>query len=350
MIPRFLLKAREEASRLASIFRTKGLILLYHRVADVPLDPWSLAVRPNNFRDHLEILRGDCVPMSLQTLMRASQDGTLTAGSVAITFDDGYADNLSTAKPLLERAGIPATVFVSSGALTDPQVFWWDTLQRMILEPGELPEVLAIDVDDREHRWVLGPASEFTASDAARFRCWRGLDEPPHPRLALYQDLWQLLRCQHPGTRRSLLQQLSSWSGNDLDPSDDDRPLRPQELRLLAEGGMIEIGAHTVTHPRLSSLSSEMQRREIRESKATLEELSDSPVSAFAYPHGSRSDYTRETVQLVREAGFLYACSVERATVHAGTDPLQIPRIYMDDQDADGFARLISRLLGLRVR
>ena len=78
---------------------------------------------------------------------------------------------------------------------------------------------------------------------------------------------------------------------------------------LLANDNLIEIGAHTVNHPSLSSLPLKSQRHEILESKARLEDLVGSPVTSFAYPYGKRSDYSARTVALVQESGFTCACS-----------------------------------------
>ncbi len=96
--------------RLRDRFALDGLILLYHRVTDVDSDPWSLCVTPDHFAEHLEVLRKYTHPMRLQQLAQGLYRRQRAGRPVAITFDDGYADNLQNAKPLLERYDIPATV------------------------------------------------------------------------------------------------------------------------------------------------------------------------------------------------------------------------------------------------
>ncbi len=111
-------------------------ILLYHRVTEVPSDPWALSVTPDHFAGHLEILREYTRPISLQQLSQGLREGNLPDCSVVVTFDDGYADNLLNAKPLLERYDVPATVFLATGLVEHWREPWWDELEQLLLQPG----------------------------------------------------------------------------------------------------------------------------------------------------------------------------------------------------------------------
>jgi peptidoglycan/xylan/chitin deacetylase (PgdA/CDA1 family) len=111
------------------------------------------------------------------------------------------------------------------------------------------------------------------------------------------------------------------------------------ELRALAAGGLIELGAHTASHPALTSLGVEQQRAEIVASRDWLRETLNVPAATFAYPHG---DYSAETVDVVRAAGFSCACSCATATVTARSDPFQLPRFGVPDVDGDRFAGLLA--------
>src|SRR6185295_16005847 len=86
-----------------------ALVLMYHRVAEVSADPFSLCVAPERFSEHMDTLRKVAQPLRLQQLAHHLRSGTLPRRSVVVTFDDGYVDNLQKAKPLLERFDIPAT-------------------------------------------------------------------------------------------------------------------------------------------------------------------------------------------------------------------------------------------------
>ncbi|MGD8752482.1 MAG: polysaccharide deacetylase family protein, partial [Anaerolineales bacterium] len=123
------------------------MILLYHGITDPSgvFDPFSLCVSPENFEEHLSILCRDAHPMGLEEMAQKLKNGGLPPRAVAITFDDGYADNFYLAKPLLEKFKIPATVFVITGFLGD--TFWWDDLTRIILQPEKLPQRLSLKLD-----------------------------------------------------------------------------------------------------------------------------------------------------------------------------------------------------------
>jgi len=139
---------------LRSRFRPGGLVLLYHRIADADdaVDPFSLCVSRRHFADHLEILQRFATVVSLEEMWLAAREGRLPPRSIAVSFDDGYADNLYNAKPLLEEYGSPATVFVVAeavgttnawGGREEPGIptlplLAWDELGELVQEGLEL--------------------------------------------------------------------------------------------------------------------------------------------------------------------------------------------------------------------
>ena len=118
------MRALQRSARwLRSRFGSGALILGYHRIAGEDWDPFSLSVAPGHFAEHLDVLRRHARPLSVGQLVRGIEHGRLPPASVAVTFDDGYADNLSRAKPLLEGYGIPATMFVTTAPLAETTGF-----------------------------------------------------------------------------------------------------------------------------------------------------------------------------------------------------------------------------------
>jgi len=317
----------------------KALILMYHRVAVAQSDPWSLCVTAPRFAEQLAVLQEQARPLRLQQLTKALQEGTTPNRSVVVTFDDGYADNLHTAKPLLEQSGIPATVFITTGPLDREGAFWWDELERVLLYPGTLPAGLSLRINAGAHQWELGESAHYDEAAFRQHRDWRAWQPAPTLRHSIYLAVWRLLRPLPEGRRRTVLDELLSWAG--AGPAGGPLPgtLSPREVVGLAQGELVEIGAHTVTHPMLAALPADSQRDEICRSKASLEAILGHPITSFSYPYGSRDNYTTETASLVREAGFARACSTLASAV--GRDPhrFQLPRIQVEDWNGEEFAR-----------
>ncbi len=314
---------------------------MYHRVAELRSDPWALAVAPRRFDEHLEFLRQHARPMRLRQLSQSLLNGNnLTDRSVIVTFDDGYADNLHNAKPLLERYGIPATVFLTTGYIGQEREFWWDELDRLLLRPGVLPERLSLTIDGNAYRWELGEAARYGEDAARRHRRWRAWEEDPSPRHSLYNSLWELLRPMAEGERRRVLDELRGWAGAEPTSRPSHHLLSLEEAVALAQGELIEVGAHTVTHPTLSTLPPATQRDEILGSKARLEEILGHPVTSFSYPYGNRS---AETVGIVRNAGFACACSTRTDVVGPSTNRFRLPRVQVQDWDGEEFATWLSK-------
>jgi peptidoglycan/xylan/chitin deacetylase (PgdA/CDA1 family) len=320
----------------------RPLILMYHRIADAgpDPDPWQLSVSPKHFAEHLEVLRREAVPVPLSEI---TSDRPAARGrrAVVVTFDDGYADNLHAAAPLLHRHDVPATVFVTTGALGNSRPLWWDELAAVLLTPGRLPDTLELRIAGRTHRWTLGPTADYDAGAFARYRGWSPLrDEPPTARQATYLALWILLSPLPADDQRRLLDDLAAWAGGRTVTRSAPRMLTTEELIDLSGDPSIEIGAHSVTHAALPALPPAAQRNEIAASKASLERLLDRPVASFAYPYGQSS---AETVSMVRDAGFARACTTRPGTVERGTGLLDLPRFAAQDWTGDEFARQLER-------
>jgi peptidoglycan/xylan/chitin deacetylase (PgdA/CDA1 family) len=276
-----------------------AVILIYHRVADVESanDPWHLAVSPAHFAEHLATIRERFRPLTLTELEHGLAGRSVPRGSVVVTFDDGYRDNLHVAKPLLGQHGVPATVFVLTGYLGAGRDFWWDECEAL-LRTANLPEL----ADPR--------------------LAWRRLRELPHgERLDQLDRLWE-----HAGLERPPASLVSS----------------AEEIVELAEGELIEIGGHTATHPRLPGLPPAAQLEEIRSSKTALENLLSQPVLSFSYPHGQ---YDRTTVDGVRKAGFRRACASGERAVPRRARLLELPRLEAPNVGGEELGRLLDERL-----
>lgn len=330
---------------LKSRFTHGALILVYHRISESALDPWSLSVSPDHFTEHLAVLRRSFHPISLQMLAQSLQEGTkLKPKSVVITFDDGYVDNLHHAKPILERFECPATIFLVAGVIGSPNEFWWDELASSLLQPHPLPERLDLSIGGEIHTWQLGKAVEYSQADYSRSVHWHAGQPAPSFRHDLFRQLWQLLQPLSSEAQSEIMMALRTWVGK-ASNQPTHRILNQLESLELAQAEQIEIGAHTIHHPSLASLPCELQRNEILGSKRALENLLNQPVRSFSYPFGKQQDYTPETITLVQEAGFSVACCNESGVVKNHTNPFQLPRVHIPDCSGVEFEnRLLSKL------
>lgn len=311
--------------KLRHAMEARAVILVYHRVADLAGDPFSLAVSPTHFAEHLRVLCERYVPIPLRELVTATRRGDIPHRGVAITFDDGYADNLYAARPLLETASVPATVFVVAGKVGSREEFWWDRLERLVHGSGRPPRRFTLEIAGQSRDWETG------AGDSSRE--------------GLYREMWSTLRPLADEERESAMRSLEAQIGEPLPARSGYLPMTAEELTELCRGGLVEIGAHGLTHARLADLSPADQRREIEEAKSRLARLVGSPVTSFAYPYGTPGDYSLETARIVAEAGFDCACANVSAWVVAGVDRFQLPRLRVYDWGGQEFGRRLRRFL-----
>lgn len=324
-----------------------AIILVYHRIIGLSCDPQLLAVSPDNFAEHLEVLGRDYHVVSLTELLENIKRGTLHPRSVAITFDDGYADNLDNGQSLLAQYGFPGTVFVVSGQVDAEHEFWWDELEKVFLQPGALPGELRLSVNGKFYEKRLDHTREYDAERYEQYRGWNVLiPESPTERQEIYRDTCQLLRPLDHVTRDAALEDIAQWAGVTRQARSTHRSLSADGLRQIASSGLIDIGAHTMTHPALSSLPSRDQHKEITLSKKLLEDILGQTINAFSYPYGTVSDYSSETVRLLRQAGFNYACSNFPGPVSKKSDRFQLPRHLVRNWDGKQFSMRLREWTG----
>jgi peptidoglycan/xylan/chitin deacetylase (PgdA/CDA1 family) len=329
--------------RATGHFKSRGMVLLYHRIARSDFDPWSLCVTPEHFSEHLEVLKTSGQVTTLARLVDKAHSRSWGHPAIAITFDDGYADNLDSAKPLLEQRGLPATFFITSGAMTPPQEFWWDELEKILLQPNSLPEVLHARLEGQCLHFELGKSAVLTKDDAVSLRTWRPFQgSPPTARHALYCILYERFRDLRPETREAWMTEIRQWAQVTIEPRSALRRLSANEIVQLGSHSLFEIGGHTVNHPSLRQLDRPTQLYEIQCNKKHLDEMTGRRTTSFAYPHGL---YSPPTVEIVRACGFQHACTTMAAPVQSSANSFALPRVVVEDCDGEGFSRLLGHWL-----
>lgn len=288
------------AMRLAAPAGAAGAlsIFIFHRVLARP-DPL--------FPDEPDVARFDTLlgwigdwfrVLPLDEAIERLRRGALPARAAAITFDDGYADNLLHALPVLRHHGMHATFFIASGFL-DGGRMWNDTLIEAVRNTSV--ECLDTGLDG------LPPLP---------------LDGIPARRAAL-GCLIPAIKHLEPAARAEAVARVAERCAVALP---DDLMLTSAQLRALHQAGM-GIGAHTVSHPILARSASEVARREIADGRARIEEIIGERISLFAYPNGKAGgDYLREHVDMVRELGFDAALSTNWGANDATADFFQLAR------------------------
>lgn len=308
---------RRLKNRVLNLVDAPIIVLAYHRVTELSSDPHQLAVTPENFRVQMAYLRSHC------RCVRFEGDWTgRQAPAVTVTFDDGYADNLYQALPILEETGVPATFFISTGMLGSTGEFWSDELDFLLLGDGDYPVFFALDDPEYGGRW----------SSASR-----------EERQVLHDRLHRGMLNIGPQRRDDWLGQLRNWTGSGRAGREAYRALSREELHRLAASPLVTIGAHAATHTPLAVLSEAEQRREIVASRGELEELLGRQVTVFSYPFGGKGQYDGTTRRLCREAGFRRAVTTFPGQVHRWTDPLQLPRQLVRNWDGKTFAARMER-------
>jgi len=290
---------------------------MYHRIADVEVDPWDLAVSPKNFEEQLRILRGfNVVPLCY--LESVATQRHLADNIIAITFDDGYIDNYNHAKPLLEIFDMPATFFITTESIEKQQEFWWDALERICLRTHTLPNSLTLSRPE-PISWKI-ESQGHTGIDVLS-------------RSDLYFKLCEMVLKMPSEIRDIFVEDLKTWSSNKTDRADY-LTMKRQELLNLNSNPLFNLGAHTVTHPFLANHSYDYQKKEITESINFLEQLTKNPIKHFAYPHGG---HNKTTLEILTQLGLKLAFTTNQGHFDRDSHPFTIPRLQVKNWDGCQF-------------
>jgi peptidoglycan/xylan/chitin deacetylase (PgdA/CDA1 family) len=283
---------------LALASRGRLSIMIFHRVvaeAD-PLLPGEPSAA--QFEALLTHIKGRFSVLPLADGVRRLYDGTLPAGAMAITFDDGYADNLAVAAPILRRQGVPATVFIATGYLDGACMF-----NDVVIEAIRATARRELD---------LAPIGLGTFPLASTTDRQRAID-------GILGAIKYLPAGERAGRAEAILRASEVAAPAGL-------MMRRDSVRSLADYG-VDVGAHTVTHPILAKLPAADAWREVLESRQDLQQTLRRPVDLFAYPNGSPGDdYNAEHVRMVREAGYAAAVTTAWGAARRSSDVLQLPR------------------------
>lgn len=284
--------------------RRAGIVLVYHGLAEsapdldrdvVPAHEVSL------FEEQLRhaLRRYRVVPAhAILEAVRSRRRGERFP--LAVTFDDDLSSHVTSAMPVLERLGVPATFFLCGASLERPHAFWWERLQRAVELGVDLTTVSETPMSARSLALRLEEADPRARAEAGNALQRLVGDDPPH-------------------------------SG-----------LRADGVRALAVAGF-EIGFHTLRHDRLPPLGDEDLAAALTDGRSALEEACGCRLTAIAYPHG-RAD--ERVARAARAAGFELGFTGAGEPVQAGSDPMLLARIEPAFTDVRAFAGQLVWALG----
>jgi peptidoglycan/xylan/chitin deacetylase (PgdA/CDA1 family) len=273
-------------------------VLGYHRVlADHdPLLPGEPTAA--EFEDRMCWVKANFNVLPLTAAVQALRENRLPKRALALTFDDGYADNYRLALPILQRLGLPASFFIATGFLNGGCMFNDIVIEAVRRAPGTELELADLTLG----RYPLGCQEQRS----------RTIDR-----------ILARLKYFKPEHREDVALEIAKRAGARV-PTD--LMMSSDQVRALHAAGMT-VGAHTVTHPILAEISQQRAREEMAAGRARLEQIIGAPVRLFAYPNGKPlRDYGPEHVRFAREVGFAAAVSSAWGAARPGDDVFQIPR------------------------
>lgn len=305
--------------------RRPGLaVVCYHRVGDPASEPFYdplVSATPASFRRQIRLLRDRFRLWSLDDLLSAAEGEALRIDepTALITFDDGYRDNADQALPILRELDAPATFFLTTDFVGEGRLPWWDhvafvvkhsAMSRLVLDRPE-----PLDVP-------LGPGA-LPAVIAAFLRA----EHPEDPSLLAHLEDRAETRPPADAGRRLFM----DWDG---------------ARRLLASG--MAIGAHTVSHRRLSRLSDSEQADELTRPRSILVRELGREIATVAYPFGLPDAFNATTTRLAREAGYRLGFALRPDFLRPGPfPPFAIPRFIVMPDDSPALLRARLALTGV---
>jgi peptidoglycan/xylan/chitin deacetylase (PgdA/CDA1 family) len=271
---------------------------MYHRVNNQASPFFEIAVKPKAFEKQIRFFRNYYEIIELDDLNRLSSSHFSKRDLIILTFDDGYRDNYTQAFPILQKYGVPATIFLTTGFIDTNRLLWPDKLAWIFFKAESMPDLSMLGKFD-----LPGDIARATQ----RFFSSKSSDHKAI--LDLMAAKLKELSENHRNEILSILSRvckLKSW------PRMEERAMLSwKEVREMSKNG-ISFGGHTVSHPALSKIPLQEARREIIESKETIEEHIQKPVQTFAFPFGKKEDYSTAVIDILKQTGFEYACSTIR--------------------------------------
>lgn len=301
------------------------LVLCYHSVVgnDAPVNSrTNIAVSSQQFESQLKLINRDWTPVSLADVEKACYENVpLPDHAVMLTFDDGFRNNYTLAAPLLKKYDVPAVVFITTDLISHRTLLW----------PQEVRE-----------RIIDGAENQIPDTENGSF-----LPVPPNvkERERLADQMTQRCKTLSHQARSDYLEKLRNVTKLDLETPWKEELyefMSWDEVRDIRNFG-VTLGAHTVSHPILSSLSLENLQEELSLCKKKIEFELDEECCSFAYPNGGKADFNETVIEEAKKVGFRIAFNLYERRNPETLEPFSIDRFCITrDISLLEFERLLA--------
>jgi peptidoglycan/xylan/chitin deacetylase (PgdA/CDA1 family) len=295
---------------------SKAVILRYHSVQDDPAPfahtiGWGIIHATAAFADQIEMIARYYKPVSIADVLEFLRGGKdLPDRAVAVTFDDGYADNYEIAAPILDRVGVPGAFYATINNVDSGTPPWYCRLRNAFhTSPrNDWPDA------QEDRQWPMSTRAERHESFLVASR--RVAKLAGEAQMRTLAQVEHELEVQPLGSAGA---PMMNWD----------------QLRGLVKGGHI-VGSHTLTHPNLAYVDDAVVRLELKESKRVMEERLGSPVVHFSYPSPILQPHFNEnTVERARQVGYQTSVTCVPGVVRRGQEPLALRRVFSPFQKDD---------------
>ncbi len=296
----------------------RALILAGHCVS-APTSaalPKDMRIRAQDLERILRWLARRYDVVTVAEAVRRIESGGGGRSVVALSMDDGYIDNRSHLLPLLQRVGVPATVYLETRPLDERRANWTHKLFWCL--------------DALEHEAFIHRYTEISRDEKGGILLNQLV---PHGQATAYHIKRVLKYEVDPVERDRALEVLFVELGGDDRALTDGLYMTWDDARALRDAG-VELGGHTVGHAILSRLDEDAQAREIAGCRAALAAGLGTEPESFAYPFGRRWDFDERSAAAVRAAGFASATTTHAGVHERGGDLLRMPRVMIDEDAA----------------
>lgn len=306
------------------IYEGRGQILMFHRV--VPQGVQSLRIHNHLSLEispqHLEEVakyyqRQNYDPITLDQISTwLNENANNNRKFVVFTFDDGYKDNLTYAYPILKAHNIPFTIYVATNLPDKKAIFWWYLLERLVNQESSI-------------KAQLGP-------NTIDLKC-SSIKEKEN---AFYQLRSNILTFDETN-QENILKDFFQPFGFGIFDLNDEINLTWKDVLELSNDNLVTIGAHTVSHHNLCSLSDEIARQEILHSKEKIEQHIQKEVKHFSYPLGK---YNEKLRMMVENSSFATATTTRTSNIFSDhiNRMFELPRVSINSLTTENVLKLHS--------